>query len=156
MRLSLVMLICALLAACGISRQADQQDLADPAPFDLNEALAECRHAYPDQIIQAMARAACVIKATEHLRSELPFPDLLDRENTLRKSLAEQVENRKLSLIDRNRQIAQFHSRLLAEEQGRLLANPSAQMKVSVAARQWRSSNSDSCTTLGGNTANCY
>ena len=102
MRLFLVMPLCVLQAGCGISGQADQQDAADPAPFDLNDALAECRHAYPDQITQASARAGCVIKATEQLRSVLPFPDLLDQENTLRKSLAGQVEGRKLSLIERN------------------------------------------------------
>ena len=58
---------------------------AAPSPLNLNEALAECRSGYPDQITQAVARAACVIKATEPLRPLLPFPDLLDRENALRK-----------------------------------------------------------------------
>ena len=145
-----------VLAGCGISRQADLQDAADPAPFDLNDALAECRHAHPDQITQAIARAGCVIKATEQLRSVLPFPDLLDQENALRRSLAEQVEGRKLSLIERNRQITKFHSKILAEEQSRLLANPSAEAKGSVGATQWRLSNSGGCASLGGNTANCY
>jgi hypothetical protein len=157
MRLFLVMLLCALLAGCGTSRQADQQDAAEPAPFDLNDALAECRHAYPDQMTQAVARAGCVIKATEQLRSVLPFPDLLDQENALRKSLAGQVEGRKLSLIERNRQITKLHSKILAEEQSRLLANPSAaEAKGSVGATQWRLSNSDGCVSLAGNTANCY
>ena len=152
----LVMLLCGLLAGCGVSRQADQQAAADATPFELNDALAECRHVYPDQITQATARAACVIKATEQLRSVLPFPDLLDQENALRKSLAEQVESRQISLIERNRLITKLHSRILAEEQSRLLANPSAEVKGSVGATQWRLSNSDGCTSLGGNTANCY
>jgi hypothetical protein len=156
MRLLLVPLLCALLAACGISRQADQQEAANPAPFDLNDALAECRHVYPDQITQAIARAGCVIKATEQLRAVLPFPDLLDQENALRKALAEQVEGRKLSLIERNRQITKFHSKILAEEQSRLLANPPSEARGSVGATQWRLSNSDGCTSLGGSTANCY
>jgi hypothetical protein len=47
-------------------------------PFSWNEALAECQHGYPDQIIQAVARAACVVKATEVMRPLLPFPELLN------------------------------------------------------------------------------
>jgi len=156
MRLQIGMVLCVLLAGCGVTRQADQSDGTGPTPADLNDALAECRHAYPDQITQAIARAACVIKATEQLRSALPFPDLLDQENALRKSLAGQVESGQVSLIDRNRQIAKLHSKLLAEEQSRLLANPPAEAKSSVAATQWRLSNSDGCASLGGNTANCF
>jgi hypothetical protein len=54
----------------------------------------------------------------------LPFPDLLDQENAMRKSLAEQVQNGNLSLLERNQQITKFHSKMLTEEQSRLLANP--------------------------------
>ena len=100
--------------------------------------------------------AACVTKATELLRPMLPFPDLLDQENAMRKSLAEQVQNRNLSLLERNQQINKFHSRMLAEEQSRLLANPTTDAKVPAAATQWRLSNPDGCATLGGNKANCY
>lgn len=156
MPLFFVMLLCALLAACGISRQTGQQEATESAPFDLNDALAQCRDAYPDQITQAIARAGCVVKATEPLRAVLPFPDLLDQENALRKALAEQVEGRKLSLIERNRQISKFHSKILAEEQSRLLANPPGAAKGAASVTQWRLSNSDGCTSLGGNTANCY
>ena len=86
----------------------------------------------------------------------LPFPDLLDQENAMRKSLAEQVQAGKLSLLERNRQITKFHSKMLADEQGRVLANPEEATKVSAAATQWRLSNPDGCATLGGNKANCY
>jgi hypothetical protein len=71
----------------------------------LNDALAECRNAFPDQIAQAVGRAACIIKATELVRPSLPFPLLLDQENALRKSLAEQVQGGKISLLERNSQI---------------------------------------------------
>ncbi len=107
------------LAGCGISRQIEQ-DKAAPAPLNLNDALAECRNGYPDQITQAVARAACVIKATEQLRPLLPFPDLVDRENALRKSLAEQVQQASISLLERNRQMTRMHTGIAAEEQARL------------------------------------
>jgi len=55
-----------------------------------------------------------------------------------------------------NQQITKFHSKMLAEEQSRLLANPTTDAKVSAAATQWRLSNPDACATLGGNKANCY
>lgn len=156
MRLPIVMVLCALLAGCGMARQADQQEAAEEIPDGWKDALAECQHAYLDQIAQAVARAACVTKATELLRPMLPFPDLLDQENAMRKSLAEQVQAGALSLLERNRQITKFHSKMLAEEQGRVLANPEGATKVSAAATQWRLSNPDGCTSLGGNTANCY
>jgi hypothetical protein len=157
MRSLVVMALCAVLAGCGIYRQTDQQEAVDPALDSANEALAQCRDAYPDEIAQAVARAACVNKATELLRPLLLFPDLLDQENALRKSLAEQVQTKNLSLLERNRQITKFHAKMLAEEQSRLLANPSEAAKVfSAAVTQWRMSNPDSCTMLGGNTRNCY
>ena len=86
----------------------------------------------------------------------LPFPDLLDQENACENRCAEQVQNRNLSLLERNQQINKFHSRMLAEEQSRLLANPTTDAKVPAAATQWRRSNPDGCATLGGNKANCY
>jgi hypothetical protein len=128
----------------------------DPAASSAKDALAQCRYAYPDEITNAVARAACVIKATELLRPILQFPDLLDQENAIRKSLAEQVQAKNLSLLDRNLQITKFHAKMLAEEQKRLQANPTADAKVSAAATQWRLSNPDGCATLGGNKANCY
>ena len=148
--------LCAVLAGCGNSRQVDEPAVLDPALSSANETLAQCRYAYPDEITQAVARAACVAKATELSRPSLPFPDLLDQENALRKSLAEQVQTRKLSLLERNQQITKFHSKMLAEEQSRLLANPSRDPSVPAAATQWRLSNPDGCATLGGNRANCY
>jgi hypothetical protein len=63
---------------------------------------------------------------------------------------------RKLSLLERNQQITKFHSKMPAEEQSRLLANPTTDAKVSAAATQWRLSNPDGCATLGANRANCY
>ena len=142
------------LAGCSISRQIEQDEAA-PTPLNLNEALAECRNGYPDQITQAVARAACVIKTTEQLRPLLPFPDLLDRENALRKSLAEQVQNGSISLLERNRQMTKFHAGIIIEEQSRLKEKPT-EVAASSAASQWRLSNQDGCTSLGGNSANCY
>src|SRR5712692_9520219 len=112
MRSLVVMALFAVLAGCGINRQADQQAAVDPALDSANTALAECRHTYPDEIAQAVARAACVNKATELSRPLLAFPDLLDQENAVRKSLAEQVQSKNLSLLARNREMSKFHSKM--------------------------------------------
>ena len=129
---------------------------SEVAPLNLIAVVAVCRDGYPDQITQAVARAACIIKATEQIRPLLPLPDLLDRENGLRKSLAEQVQNGSISLLERNRQMTKLHASIVAEEQARLKEKPGPAGATSLAVTQWRLSNSDGCTSLGGNTANCY
>ncbi|WP_143278209.1 hypothetical protein [Bradyrhizobium sp. UFLA03-84] len=122
----------------------------------MSGALAECRNTFPDQITQAVARAACVIKATEPVRPLLPFPELLDRENALRKALAEQVQARTMSLLERNVQIQKLHAQLLDEERSRLEAAPADVSKPPLAATQWRQSNPEGCGRLGGDAATCF
>jgi hypothetical protein len=78
-----------LLAARGAARPVLEEEDVEPAPANLNDALAEWRNGFPDQIPQTVGRAACVVKAAELVRPSLPFPELLDQENALRKSLAE-------------------------------------------------------------------
>jgi len=163
----------AALAGCSNSRRIERDEAAlaspgpeaapapprleaAPPPLNLNDALAECRSGYPDQITQAVARAACVIKATEPLRPLLPFPDLLDRETALRKSLAEQVQNGSISLLERNRQMTKLHAGIVVEEQARLKEKAVEAGAAPLAVTQWRLSNPDGCTSLGGNTANCF
>ncbi|MGY2805155.1 hypothetical protein ACVIHF_001885 [Bradyrhizobium sp. USDA 4506] len=126
------------------------------ATVNLSGALAECRSAFPDQIAQAVARASCVIKATDLVRPLLPFPELLDRENALRKALAEQVQTRTMSLLERNIQIQKLHSQLLEEERSRLSAAPADGSKPPLAVTQWRQSNGESCGRLGGDSGTCY
>jgi hypothetical protein len=155
MRLLIATVSCALIAGCGSSQQADQEP-QDTTLDGISEALAECRHAYPDEIIQAVARAACVNKAIAPLRPLLRFPDLLDQEIALRKSLAGLVQNNQLSLLDQLVQITELHKRMLAEEKSRVSANPSVPAQESAAAALWRESNPASCATLGGNTQRCY
>ena len=72
----------------------------------------------------------------------------------MRKSLAEQVQSGKISLLERNQQMSKLHAKLLAEEQTR--TGPVIDAKNSTSAAQWRMSNADGCTSLGGNTENCY
>ncbi|MGY4478357.1 hypothetical protein [Bradyrhizobium sp. USDA 3364] len=64
-------------------------------------------------------------------------PELLDRENALRKTLAEQVQTRTMSLLARNIQIQKLHSQLLEEERGGLTAAPAEASKPPLAVTQW-------------------
>ena len=116
----------------------------------------ECRHVNPDEIAQAVARAACVNKAIEPLRAMLRFPDLLDQEIAMRKSLAEQIQAKKISLIGRISQMSELHSKMLKEEQIRVQSNPSVPAQETPAAALWRASNPASCAKLGGNSQYCY
>ena len=156
MRLLIAVVSCALISGCGISRETEQKEAVDATPSDVNDSLAECRRAHPNEIAQAVERAACVNKALEPLRPLLRYPDLLDQERAMRKSLAEQVQNNKVSLLDRLVQITEFHKRMLAEEQSRVSANSSVPAQESAAAALWRISNPASCAKLGGNTQHCY
>ncbi|MGF6313546.1 hypothetical protein ABIB82_007699 [Bradyrhizobium sp. i1.8.4] len=174
-----VLSLCILLTCCGAPRRAidkeagpatetatepatetttapETETTAAPATVNLSGALAECRSAFPDQIAQAVARASCVIKATDLVRPLLPFPELLDRENALRKALAEQVQARAISLLERNIQIQKLHAQLLDEERSRLPAAPAEASKPPPAVTQWRQSNPESCGQLGGDSGNCY
>ncbi|MDN5005277.1 hypothetical protein ACFQZO_30935 [Bradyrhizobium sp. GCM10027634] len=108
--------------------------------------------------MQAVRRADCIVKATElSVRPSLQFPELIDRENALRKTLAVQIEAGKVSLLERNDQIAKAHMAIVAEEAERLKASRSEEQGNSPAAVvQWRVSNSNACAGLGGNSPNCF
>lgn len=157
MQYVVVTLLLNVLAGCGGTRQALETESED-ASINLTEALADCRNAFPDQIAQAVPRAECIVKATElSVRPGLRFPELLDRENALRKALAVQVQAGKVSLLERNDQIAKAHMAIVSEEAERLKAAPSdGQGKGPIAVVQWRGSNSNACAGLGGNSPNCY
>lgn len=140
MRSLIVLSLCAVLAGCGMTRQIEQGEAeaasradAEPVPFDLNDAVAACQRNFPDQIAQAVARAGCVIKATEMLRPLLPLPELLDQENMVRKSLAEQVQNGQMSLLQRNYQMYRAHMSLLEQEQAKLQSAPAQTAKAPIA-----------------------
>ncbi|WFU22293.1 hypothetical protein QA649_29980 [Bradyrhizobium sp. CB1717] len=157
MRHAVIVLLFSLLAGCGGTRLALQNE-GEESSVNLAEALADCRNAFPDQIAQAVPRADCIVKATElSVRPSLQFPELLDRENALRKALAVQVSAGKVSLLERNDQIAKAHRAIVAEEAERLRGAPlEGQGRSPLAVIQWRASNSDACARLGGNSPNCY
>lgn len=156
LRLLSAVLSLLLTSGCGPVRKAVESEAAT-APISLAEALQTCTSLYPDQIATAVARADCVIKTTTELvRPSLPFPDLLDRENALRKSLAEQVQAGTVSLLERNIQLYKLHAAIIAQEQERVEASPGIEVSKATAATQWRLSNTESCGRLGGNNASCY
>lgn len=156
--IGLCIVFCIVLAGCGMTRQIEQGEPTDakPPPFNLDDALADCQGRFPDQVAQAVDRAGCVIKATETLRPLLPFPELLDQENALRKTLAEQVQSGQISLLQRNDQMSKAHMKLLEQEQARLQSGPAESAKLPIAVTQWRLSNTEACARLGGSSSNCY
>ena len=90
------------------------------------------------------------------VRPLLQFPEWLDREDALRKSLAEQVQARTMSLLERNVQIQKLHSQFLDEERSRLSTAPADASKPPAAVTQWRQFNPEGCGRLGGDAATCY
>ncbi|BBC01204.1 MULTISPECIES: hypothetical protein [Bradyrhizobium] len=116
-RRALVVSHCVLLGCCAAARQAIEE--AEPATANIN---FEWRTRGMPQRLSGSDRASggpasCVIKATELVRPLLPFPELLDRENALRKVSAEQVQAKTISLLERNVQIQKLHSLILERAQ---------------------------------------
>jgi hypothetical protein len=145
-----------LLANCGAIRQSVQDEAGAP-PVSFGDALEACRNLYPDQIVKAVARADCIIRATtEIVRPSLPLPELLDQENALRKLLAEEVQAGRISLLERNIQLYKLHAKIMQQEQERLEGKSGTDIPNAAAVTQWRFSNPESCGKLGGNSVNCY
>ncbi|MCC8970128.1 hypothetical protein [Bradyrhizobium brasilense] len=131
-----VVSLCIVLACCGVARHAIEQ-AAEPEPPAVNLKRA---HGMP----QRLPRPDRTGGAARVLRNQggrtrsvaAAFPELLDRENALRKALAEQVQTRTMSLLERNIPIRKLHSQLLEEERRRLSAAP-----ADAGEHRWRSRN---------------
>src|SRR5262249_53334541 len=103
----------------------------------------------------AVARAKCQVDAVAILRPTVAHPDLLDSLMATRMSVAEQVQNGRLTIAQANEMMANKKSELVSEEQRRNLANRAVVAQESAAAASWAASGPVSCTKTG-NTVNCF
>jgi hypothetical protein len=72
-----------------------------------------------------------------------------------RMSVAEQVQDGRLTIAQANVIIANKNTELISEEQRRNLANRAVAAQESAAAASWAAGGPVSCTKIG-NTVNCY
>ena len=140
------------VASCGIARQARIQELQAQSLA----ASQRCDVSVPaGNAKTAVERAKCQTQAWAILRPIMPYPDLLDLMIASRLTIAEQIQNGKLTIAQGNEQIAAKRSELAAEEQRRNLANRSVAAQEGMAAASQSAAGPHSCTWFG-NTVNCF
>jgi hypothetical protein len=129
-----------LLAGCGLARQAEQQKLHAEA---IASALAEgdaCKKRY-DAVdrAQAVARAECLIRASQPLRPYEARPDLFDLRQAKLRVVAEKYAAGQISYAEAGLQMAELNSSLASFDQQQALARRSVQAQESAAAAANRS-----------------
>ena len=140
------------VASCGIARQARIQELQAQELA----AIQRCDVTVPaGNPKTAVERAKCQTEAWAILRPIMPYPDLLDLMIASRLTIAEQIQNGKLTIAQGNEQIAAKRSELAAEEQRRNLANRSVAAQEGMAVASLSAAGPHSCTWFG-NTVNCF
>lgn len=144
------------VASCGLARQREMQERIDALNAQSLAASQACDASFPaGNSKTAVARARCHMDAWEIRRPIVPYPDLLDSFIATRMSVAEQVQNGKLTIAQANEILANKHSEMVSEEQRRNLANRAVAAQESAAAASWAAGGPMSCTKIG-NTVNCY
>jgi hypothetical protein len=145
-----------VVASCGLVRQRELQERIDTLNAQARTASKACDSTFPaGNPKTAVARAKCQVDALAIRRPIVKHPDLMDSFIATRMSVAEQVQNGRLTVAQANEILANKNSEVVSEEQRRNLAQRSVAAQESVAAASWATSGPVSCTKVG-NTVNCY
>ena len=156
MRIVWVVVLCGLLAGCGIARQREMQARNDALKEQSRIAMEDCNTKLPKGNPKtAIVRAQCVNDALVIMRPIFPYPDLLDLSMAHRLAVAERYQKGQITGPQANEELAQKNSELTAEEQRRLLANRSVGAQESMAAASIMAAGPKTCTRIG-NSVNCY
>jgi hypothetical protein len=133
-RLSFVVPICILTAACGLAQQREMQARAAQLKAESYAAAKRCDATLPPGNPKtAVARGKCQTEAWAIMRPTMPYPDLLDLLIAKRLAIAEQIEKGQLTIAQGNEAVAMARSEIIAEEQRRNLANRSVAAQESIA-----------------------
>ena len=144
------------VASCGIARQQEMQARIQELQAQKLAAIQRCDVTVPaGNPKTAVERAKCQTEAWAILRPIMPYPDLLDLMIASRLTIAEQIQNGKLTIAQANEQIAAKRSEIVAEEQRRNLANRSVAAQEGMAVASLSAAGPHSCTRIG-NTVNCF
>jgi hypothetical protein len=148
------------LAGCGIAQQQEMKARAAELKAQSEMAAQACDDSFPaGNTKTAVARAKCQAEAIAILRPIQPHPDLLDLYIATRLSVAEDVQNGRLSIAKGNEVLATKRAELVAEEQRRNLSTRAVAAQedaaAASAAASWAANRPRSCTRTG-NTVNCF
>jgi hypothetical protein len=144
------------VASCGLARQREMQERATALNAQSQAAAEACNTTVPaGNPKTAVARARCQMDALEIRRPIVTYPDLMDSFIATRMSVAEQIQNGRLTIAQGTEILANKNSELVSEEQRRNLSKRAVAAQESAAAASWAASGPVSCTKIG-NTVNCF
>jgi len=143
------------VAGCGIIAQKKRQEEFAAVKASADRMLADCDLKYKKIKGQMLDRMKCRGEAFALYKSQLPFPDLLDQEITSLMVVAERVDTGAMTYAEGEQAASEIHSRMVAEEQRRMLANRSVSAQESAASAAWRASAPVTCTR-SGNSTTCF
>jgi hypothetical protein len=145
------------VASCGIARRAEFQARADQLNAQSAAAMQACAESFPgeDNPKTAVAEIKCVTDAMEIRRPVERYPDLLEAERATMISLAEQLQNGKLTGAQFKELVANKHAELTSEAKRRDVGARSAAAQEAIAPAIRSTGGPYSCTTTGA-TTNCY
>lgn len=143
------------VAGCGIIAQKKRQEEFAATKANADRMLADCDLKYKKIKGQMLDRMRCRGEAFALYKPQLPFPDLLDQEITSLMVVAERVDAGEMSYAEGEQAASEIHSRMVAEEQRRMLASRSVSAQESAASAAWRASAPVTCTR-SGNSTTCF
>ena len=122
----------ACVSGCGAARRQQLVDQRATVEEQVNASIQECNAALPKSAAKPTRRAKCLNDAMELWRPSYPFPDILNIDMANRFALAEKRERGQLTAAQAEQEYARLLSKLLEEEQGRVLSEKSlsAQAKI--------------------------
>jgi hypothetical protein len=144
-----------LCAGCGLARQAELKAKHEAAVAEIKIAQQECIDLHKSGELKTFtARAKCLNDADDRIVRPLfgANGDLLNLRQATRLSLAEKVDQKRMSEAEAQLEFAKMNSEIVSEEQRRINANRSVGAQEAAAAA---ASSPVTCTRFG-KTTTCF
>lgn len=147
-----VLIVGPILAGCGLVARKQHAEEVARVKAQVEAGLAECDAKYKKVKGQMLDRMRCRSASAVLYKPLLPYPDLLDQELSSLMVIAERVDKGQMSPVEGEQAASEVHSKMVAEEQRRMLANRSVSAQESAASAAWRASAPVTCTRSGNST----
>lgn len=151
-----------IVSACGLVANREQQERNQADFNSKDKALARCAERYPENSTEYIAKMNCSIEAYRIIRAHFPYPDLFDQEMAFSALTAERLQAGRITKTEATAQLVENHSRQVAEEQRRNIAN-----RTVIAQERTASAQEDAASAAGranapftcsriGNAVSCF
>jgi hypothetical protein len=117
----LVLFVAFLCAGCGILTEADEDQKVAMATAQVIKGVTTCNASYAAGHSKlAVVRTECINNALNQTRALYPYPDLLDRWLSDRRTIAEKFAAGQLPALKANVEFGDQRRKMIEEEQRRL------------------------------------